>query len=279
MVDDSALFLARDEEFLRATAHLPRRSFFVLAAVGAAALSALVEAQAVQAVGWGGHSNGRIPSSALSPVPAQVGPYLRSDAAVAYHALSNAFRGRFGSTLSITEAYRDYGRQQYLYSGWINHLPGFNLAAPPGTSKHGWAVACDFGSGVDRYGTPQKIWMDSTAPAYGWSPTGNGFSSREAWHFDFTGSYSPPPEDDLPYSEAQLKVIVREAMIGILRAPEFNVDTATSRTWSYKTADMPGKAWETLRDARQIARRAEIEGQNANARLIKLAAALNVPLT
>ncbi|ARC56725.1 D-alanyl-D-alanine carboxypeptidase [Frondihabitans sp. 762G35] len=278
------LFLAHDEEFLEATSHLSRRTLLVLAAAGAATLAALADgalvAPVARAAGWGGHANGRIPASALSPVPARLGPRLRSDAAVAYLDLSTAFHQRFGSSLSISEGYRDFARQQYLYEGWTNHRPGFALAAPPGTSVHGWALACDFGSGVERYGSPQKIWMDANAPRFGWSPRGNTFAWREAWHFEFTGSYSPPPtlpEDDMPYSEAQLKLIIRDAMIGILRAPEFNADALATRVWSYKTADMPGRAWEALRDTRQIARRAEIEAQKANAQLAKISAALKVP--
>jgi hypothetical protein len=82
---------------------------------------------------------------------------------------------------------------------------------------------------------------------------------------------TPPSEDDLPYSEAQLKLIVREAMIGILRAEEFNKDTVAKHTantvWDFTRDDMPGKAWQTIRDARMIARRAEEQSIAANAKL------------
>jgi hypothetical protein len=117
--------------------------------------------------------------------------YLRSDAATKFRELSNAFQAKFGSALVIREGYRSYDRQVYLYNGWIQKLPGFNYAAAPGSSNHGWATACDFASGVDSYGTAQKIWMDANAPAFGWSPTGNGFPSREPWHFDYTLNYTP----------------------------------------------------------------------------------------
>jgi hypothetical protein len=74
-----------------------------------------------------------------------------------------------------------------LYEGWEARKPGFNLAAYPGTSVHGLAYAIDFGSHVDEYGSPQKIWMDANAPAYGWLPTGNSFSPKEAWHYQGGG--------------------------------------------------------------------------------------------
>lgn len=262
---------------------LSRRTLFLLSALGAATVSSLVALRGdpARAVGWGGHSNGKIPASQLSPIPARVGGYLRADAATAYFALSNAFAARFGTALFVEEGYRDYARQVYLKRQWDNRVPGFYQAAPPGTSVHGWALACDFGSGVNSYGSAQKIWMDATAPRFGWQPRGNTFQHREAWHFEYTGGYTPPPkqeENDLPYTEAQLKVVVREAIIGVLRAPEFNQSTLASALWQYQTSDMPGKAWQTLRDARQIARRAEIEGATANASLAKIAAALKVKL-
>lgn len=142
---------------------------------------------------WGGHTNGQIPASALSPVPATLAGsgYLRSDAARQYTALNDAFRTRFGTDLVITEGYRSLARQQYLYDGFMSGQPGFNLAAEPGTSNHGWATACDFGGDVASYDTQQKAWMDVNAPIFGWSPTGNGFSRREPWHFDYIRAYEP----------------------------------------------------------------------------------------
>jgi hypothetical protein len=155
-----------------------------------------------RAAGWGGHANGRIPASSLLRVPAAVGqPYLRTDAALAYTAVSSAFAQTFGFGLPITEAYRDFARQQAL---WDRYHQGGNLAAPPGTSVHGWALACDFGGGVASYGTPQKTWMNAHGPTFGWRPRGDSFSQREAWHFEYDGSYQPPaltpprPKEDSP---------------------------------------------------------------------------------
>lgn len=131
--------------------------------------------------------NGQIEPSTLAPVPAQLGPFLRADAAAGALLLMAVFLAVHGAPLVIVEAYRDLARQQYLYNGWIRRLPGFNLAAEPGKSKHGWALACDFGSGVNVFGSTHKTWMDKYAPLFGWFPTGNGFDPREAWHYEFRG--------------------------------------------------------------------------------------------
>jgi hypothetical protein len=162
---------------------------------------------------WGGHSNGRIPASALTSVPAGTGPFLRSDAAAAYFQFNDAFRARFGKNLGITEAYRSYDRQVYLYDQYLNN--GGNLAARPGTSEHGWAQACDFGTRVDRYGTPEKIWADANGPRFGWSPTGNTFSRKEPWHFDYlAGAYTPPAGPLLNEKDGEMSYTIRNTATG-----------------------------------------------------------------
>lgn len=160
-----------------------------------------------QASAWGGHQNGRIPASELTPVIATVpgSGYLRSDAAQQYLSLSLAFSRDVGRPLVITEGYRAYDRQvQY----WNDYQAGRgNLAAYPGTSLHGWGISCDFGAGVETAGTAAKRWMDENAPSYGWSPTGNGFSQREAWHFDFTPAYTGAPTGAV-LSPLQAEVVI-----------------------------------------------------------------------
>lgn len=136
---------------------------------------------------WGGYKNGQIPADALASIPAQIGPFLEPHAEAQAELLQQAFLAHFGIALVIVEGYRNLQRQQYLYNGWIKGLPGFNLAAVPGTSNHGWALACDFGSGVNTFGDVHKVWMDANAPAFGWFPAGNSFSPPEAWHFEYRG--------------------------------------------------------------------------------------------
>jgi len=157
------------------------------------AVDTVAEALAVAALqAWGGYANGQIPTNALTPVQASVAGsgYLRDDAARQFLSLSLAFSSTFGTPLAITEGYRDYGRQ---VSYWNAYQAGTgNLAAYPGTSNHGWGISCDFGSGVQTAGTAAKRWMDANAPAYGWQPTGNGFSRPEPWHFDYVAAYPGP---------------------------------------------------------------------------------------
>ena len=163
--------------------------------------------EVARASAWGGHDNGRIPPSELTPVIATVAGsgYLRSDAAQQYLSMSLAFSRAVGRPLVISEGYRAYDRQvQY----WDAYRAGKgNLAAYPGTSLHGWGISCDFGAGVESAGTAAKRWMDANAPSYGWSPTGNGFSQREPWHFDFTPAYTGRPAGDV-LTPLQAEVVI-----------------------------------------------------------------------
>lgn len=155
-----------------------------------AATDSIAEALAVAELSaWGGYSNGNIPARALTPVSATVAGsgYLRTDAARQYLALSLAFSNAVGRPLAITEGYRAYSRQVDYWNAYQNGTG--NLAAYPGTSNHGWGIACDFGAGVATAGSAAKRWMDANAPSYGWVPTGNSFSRPEPWHFDYTPSY------------------------------------------------------------------------------------------
>jgi len=134
---------------------------------------------------WGGHRNGQIPLGAMTAVPGvQKGGFIRSDLAAPLAALRAAFKARFGYDVIILEIYRSFAEQTRLHDGWVRRLPGFNLAAIPGFSLHGWAISVDWGGRVAISGTEEKKWMDANAPAYGFKPTGNGFSPRENWHYD-----------------------------------------------------------------------------------------------
>ncbi len=95
---------------------------------------------------WGGWSNGRIPSDALCELGSS-GHALRCDAAEGYARLAQAYADRFGRGLCITDSYRSYGAQLTAFA----LKPG--LAALPGTSNHGWALAVDLCGGVNSFGT------------------------------------------------------------------------------------------------------------------------------
>lgn len=128
-------------------------------------------------------ANGRLTDDELVVIPGTGGQRIAPGLLASVVALRAAFEAEFDKPLQVVEAYRSYATQEYLYDGWRRRLPGFNLASPPGNSPHGYGLAIDFGSNVNVYDSPEKEWMDENAPAYGWSPTGNTFSPREAWHF------------------------------------------------------------------------------------------------
>ena len=131
---------------------------------------------------WGGHSNGRIPASAMCPLKTAPGQMLRCDAQAAFDRLSTAFEARFGAPISVTDAYRDYATQVIL-----KRRKG-RMAATPGTSNHGWALAVDLGSGINSFGTAQHQWMRANAPKFGWIHPGwarQTGSLPEPWHWEF----------------------------------------------------------------------------------------------
>ena len=130
---------------------------------------------------WGGYSNGRIPTSALCEIG--VGHHaLRCDAAASYLAMGTAFESAFGSPLCITDSYRSYASQVSAYA----RKPA--LAAWPGTSNHGWALAVDLCGGINVAGSPQWTWMTANAARFGfvqpdWARP--GAEKPEPWHWEY----------------------------------------------------------------------------------------------
>lgn len=136
---------------------------------------------------WGGYSNGRIPTSALSAIPWAPGHLLRADATEALTRLNEAYRAEFGADIKITDSYRDYDAQVRVKA----QKP--TLAATPGTSNHGWGLALDLGGGIETFGTTQHAWMVANAGAYGWvlpSWAQQGGSKPEPWHWEYNAPAS-----------------------------------------------------------------------------------------
>lgn len=134
---------------------------------------------------WGGHENGRIPEDSLKSIPWASGESLRTDAADQLTEMNNAFKDEFGTDLGITDAYRTYAEQEYLYETKPD-----GMAAQPGTSIHGWALAVDLGTGINTFGSPEHEWMKKNAGKYGWKHpewAQQGGSTPEAWHWEFWG--------------------------------------------------------------------------------------------
>lgn len=178
-----------------------RLAVAALAALATIALVAGASATPAHAAtkAWGGYSNGKIPLTSLTKV---TNGWLRTDAAKGYSSFSAAFNSKFKKPLSVSEGYRSYTTQKAIFTSrnsphtkpqhndteWAGKYwtrkPGTSLAAIPGTSVHGWALAVDFGANVQKAGTAEKKWADANGPKYGWYPVGNSYG--EPWHFEFT---------------------------------------------------------------------------------------------
>lgn len=110
------------------------------------------------------------------------GHQLRYDAATAFNRLSRFHQRVQGRPLCVNDSYRSYSEQADVY----RRTP--NLAAVPGTSRHGWGIALDLCGGVQSFGTPAYRWMKAYGPRFGWihpawaEPSG---SMPEAWHWEF----------------------------------------------------------------------------------------------
>jgi len=134
---------------------------------------------------WGGHSNGHIPAYELCPLPTAPLHSARCDAAEAFGDLTAAFRERFGHDIAVTDSYRSFADQVAAKAA-----KGF-LAATPGYSNHGWALAFDLGSGIDDYSSPQYAWLKANGYRYGffhptWAePDSPDFSKAEPWHWQY----------------------------------------------------------------------------------------------
>jgi hypothetical protein len=130
---------------------------------------------------WGGWANGQIPAEALCPLGVHRHA-LRCDAAASYQQLDTAYEAAFGQPLCITDSYRSLAAQVAAFYA----KPA--LAAVPGTSNHGWALAVDLCGGINVAGTPQWTWMTQNAGRFGfvqpdWAAPGG--EKPEPWHWEY----------------------------------------------------------------------------------------------
>lgn len=129
--------------------------------------------------------NGAIPGDLLCAPDFAADELLRCDAAEALERLNDAYRADFGHDLDVVSSYRSYSMQVATRAsrGW--------LAAVPGTSNHGLAVAVDFANfgAVGSFSHPNYRWMKENAGEFGWfhprfmEPGGGG--PLEPWHWEF----------------------------------------------------------------------------------------------
>jgi LAS superfamily LD-carboxypeptidase LdcB len=130
-----------------------------------------------------GYENGRIPGGDLCELSFAPGETLRCDAAEQLERLDVAYHARFGAHLKIRDSYRSYDAQVSVKAS-----RGY-LAAVPGHSNHGWAVAVDLAGGVQRFDSARYAWLREHAPEFGWdNPSWARSDGRkpEAWHWEYT---------------------------------------------------------------------------------------------
>lgn len=125
------------------------------------------------------YPNGLLPKAFLCPLPGK-GHQLRADAAIAFAALNEAYRRRFGKPMCVTSSYRSLGAQQAVYY----QRPG--LAAIPGKSNHGLGLAVDLCGGVEVFRSPQFNWLEANSKKYGFIHPDWAYSSPfEPWHWEY----------------------------------------------------------------------------------------------
>jgi cell wall-associated NlpC family hydrolase len=130
---------------------------------------------------WGGWSNGQIPPETLCGLGVHRHA-LRCDAAASYARLDTAYRAAFGTSLCITDSYRSLRGQVTAFA----LKPG--LAAVPGTSNHGWALAVDLCGGINIAGSTQWTWMAANAGRFGFVQpdwAGPAGEKPEPWHWEY----------------------------------------------------------------------------------------------
>ncbi len=129
-----------------------------------------------------GAANGRLDTDDLCEIWVD-GRLLRADAALALARLNAEFATKFGEDLCVTDAYRSYSAQVSVR--W--RKPG--LAARPGTSQHGWALAVDLCEGEASPSGARHDWMRENAPDFGWDnpewARRGGSGPFEPWHWEY----------------------------------------------------------------------------------------------
>lgn len=182
-----------------------------------------------------GTTNGKLPARILVATPGQAGGAtvtLVAPAARAWRALCAAAKaaGHVLKTAAPNSSYRDYADQERIFlqrfttkpvsstrrwwrSQWWHLKPGYALAAVPGTSNHGRALAVDTGeeedgdTGVESIDDETVAWLVANEQRFGFSHE----VPSEPWHIryfagdqipqavlDYEKSLKPPaPQEDL----------------------------------------------------------------------------------
>jgi cell wall-associated NlpC family hydrolase len=173
--------MAAGSSATRVTLPAPTQANAPLPLAEAGACGAALPPPGERTAAWGGWDNGQIPADALC----RLGTYrhaLRCDAAASYGQLNAAYTAAFGTPLCITDSYRSLGAQISVFAVKPQ------LAAVPGTSNHGWALAVDLCGGIHVTGSAQWTWMTANADRFGfvqpdWASPGG--EKPEPWHWEY----------------------------------------------------------------------------------------------
>lgn len=150
-----------------------------------------------------------------------MGHYLHPVACAKLQQMSADYQATFGNAITISEAFRNIDTQWYY---WNLYQSGQgNVAAYPGNSTHGEALAVDINSWVygSSTGTPQHAWLRTTAENYGWDWYLVGQPSGESWHFNYIGDLSETAGGDVtPFDpeEAEIMGAAQDILDAIERA-------------------------------------------------------------
>lgn len=186
--------------------------------------------------------------------------------AAAYDRMNAAFKASKGYQLFVSSGVRTTAEQQYFWNGYIKGLPGFNLAARPGTSNHEengpvGPRALDIrdsgpNAGVTTRGTDRDRWMEQNAGTFGFKNAGYSFSKVEAWHKEYqgslAGSVAAPSQGGPGFSQtvkdrqawlntSRSAGLVEDGLEGPTTVAAYRAYQTFLRAWGY-TGDIDG-AW------------------------------------
>ncbi|MFE6506323.1 D-alanyl-D-alanine carboxypeptidase family protein [Nocardioides sp. NPDC057767] len=129
------------------------------------------------------HPNGSLPAGELCGLPVGSSHALHPDAAEAWSRLDDRYRSEFGEGICVTDSYRSIEAQEQVFEAKPD------LAADPGTSRHGWGIALDLCGGAESYSSATHAWLRRNGPDLGWDNpqwARSDGSKPEPWHWEFS---------------------------------------------------------------------------------------------
>jgi len=143
------------------------------------------------------HPNGQVPAAEMVKVHGYPGGWGQAGSGILHKSVATQFQSmmdaakKAGHMLGINDTYRTYDDQVYM-----KQTKG-NLAATPGTSKHGLGLAADLNYTDDGY-----KWLWANSEKFGFTTLDKGYwglapnrpGQHEAWHFEnLTGTGAKDP--------------------------------------------------------------------------------------